>query len=725
MIYLIDDKKVRQADFGWSETKLDKFSSYIKPLYDIEDVIAVGEDLYANNNVILYHESFLDFTQNKEKATNQRVKLYKKADQIPDLSVAFFSGSMNSRSLKGNVASLPVAKLYQNLESLIQKYSIGVINLKYLLYGNSPELEEKLKSSLINGNRDIDKNAIKVTGSTLFVRTDIGFIQNAIIGATEKVLFNDVSDEKLSQKVEEWLSEVEYDNIFIPLCFGQTLCDFNGLRLASHIRCTPSKNQLKRIFIYGFVSIDMLLDNEYFNVLKTKNVQLVDYNKKSFQVATELSHTSLNFDKLPSEISKLKLNSPSNYIDNHSISNEWAIYQWAKTITCEDTEELQSLFLNVQYNLYFKYLRTIHPISEVDRIPHEKLIIEDNNSSKVLLIDDECEKGWDEIFAHLGDINNIYVESIGGDFKSRSAEDVISESIKTINDNDIDVVFLDFRLILNDFSEDKVDEITSVKLLKEIKKINPGIQVIIFSATNKIWNLQILQKAGADGFVLKDSGLQCNNNILDFILQFETSLHKANWLKMLYGKFSNILNNSTGYDDLFIVNLKNNLSISFELLRNSFNEPKYLTYAYLQLYVIIESFLNLEYIFKYGAKSYVNRTILVHEKLDDNHNNSVLKFNHRSQKNLSYFSYEINESKSKISIGVDFKMSCVLIFLFDKEDSNSWEWSLIRDTRNTKAAHSNNKEINREDIYTIVTFLSKILNRSNFKISSRADLKTT
>ncbi len=111
-----------------------------------------------------------------------------------------------------------------------------------------------------------------------------------------------------------------------------------------------------------------------------------------------------------------------------------------------------------------------------------------------------------------------------------------------------------------------------------------------------------MQKAGADGFVLKDSGLQCNNNILDFILQFETSLHKANWLKMLYGKFSNILNNSTGYDDLFIVNLKNNLLISFELLRNSFNEPKYLTYAYLQLYVIIESFLNLEYIFKYGAK---------------------------------------------------------------------------------------------------------------------------
>ena len=722
MIYLIDDKRERQSDFGWSETKFDLYSNFIKPLYDIEDIIAVGEDLYANNNVILYHESFLDFTKSKENAAKQRTKLYNKAATIPDLSVAFFSGSVNSRSLKGNVASLPVDKLYQNLESLIHNNSIGDINIKYLLYGNNADLEEKLKSSLINENRNIDKTAIKVSGSSLFVKTAVGFIQNAIIGATEKSLFNDVSDEKLSQKVEAWLSEVEYDNIFIPLCFGQTLCDFNGLRLASHIRCTPSKNQLKRIFIYGFVGIDILLDNEYFNVLKTKNIQLVDYNKKSFQFATELSHTSLNLDKLPSEISKLKLNSPSNYIDNHSISNEWAIYQWAKTITCEDTEELQSLFLNVQYNLYFKYLRTIHPISDVDRIPHEKLIIEDNNLSKVLLIDDECEKGWDEIFAHLGDINNIYVESIGGDFKSRSAEDVISESIKTIMDNDIDVVFLDFRLILNDFSENKVDEITSVKLLKEIKKNNPGIQVIIFSATNKIWNLQVMQKAGADGFVLKDSGQKCNDNILDFISQFETSLQKANWLKMLYGKLTNILNYSTGYDDTFRASLNNNILISFELLKNSFNEPKYLTYAYLQLFLIIESYLELDYIFEYGDRCYINRNIMVLEKGEDKMFNSIVKYNFPSQTSPSYFSYAENVFKKGQFIGTDIRMSCVLIFLFNQTDSNSWDWPLIRDTRNTKAAHVNEAEITPIDINTIMTFLERILNQSNHQLTSRYGL---
>jgi hypothetical protein len=42
-------------------------------------------------------------------------------------------------------------------------------------------------------------------------------------------------------------------------------------------------------------------------------------------------------------------------------------------------------------------------------------------------------------------------------------------------------------------------------LLSEIKKTNPGVRVIIFSATNKIWNLIELQNAGADAFIIKES----------------------------------------------------------------------------------------------------------------------------------------------------------------------------------------------------------------------------
>jgi hypothetical protein len=163
-----------------------------------------------------------------------------------------------------------------------------------------------------------------------------------------------VSDEKFSEKVNEWLSETEYDNIFLPLCFGQTLSDYNGLKLATHIRCTPTKNQLKRIFIYGFVGLEYLVDHEYFNILKTKNVVLVPYSKKAFELVGNKYVEPLQFDELSKEIQKLKLDPPLNYADSHSIANEWAIYQWAKTIGCDETDELTKVFQNVQENLYFK-----------------------------------------------------------------------------------------------------------------------------------------------------------------------------------------------------------------------------------------------------------------------------------------------------------------------------------------------------------------------------------
>ena len=41
--------------------------------------------------------------------------------------------------------------------------------------------------------------------------------------------------------------------------------------------------------------------------------------------------------------------------------------------------------------------------------------------------------------------------------------------------------------------------------MQSIKKLNIGIQVIIFSATTKVWNLQALQEVGADGFIVKES----------------------------------------------------------------------------------------------------------------------------------------------------------------------------------------------------------------------------
>lgn len=548
MIYLIDDKKYRQnKDFGWNEEKFALYAEFLKPLYSIEDIAQIGENLYNDKNIILYHESFLDFTSNSIKAIKQRNRFQNKAETNKDISIAFFSGSQGSRSLNGNIAHLPVSILYQNLEILVNQHKQDSIELKCLLFGRKPEIEEELYIKLSHAQKDIEPVPAEIKAQNLFIRPNSSFIQNAINGANEEKVFNDVSDEKLSEKVNDWLFETEYDNIFLPLCFGPTLSDYNGLRLATHIRCTPTKNQFKRIFIYGFVGLEYLVDHEFFNILKTKNVELVPYSKKAFEVAANKKFEPLQPEELSKTILKLKLDPPLNYSDSHSIANEWAIHQWAKTIGCDETNELAKVFQNIETNLYFKYLRTTNPISEIDRISSEKLKFEYKGTPKVLLIDDEAAKGWYEIFAYLlEDINGIYTDYLGIDFKKSTSEEIIEKSIDIIFKDDIDLVILDYKLHPSDLQNTTSTQITSIKILKRIKEINPGIQVITLSATNKVWNLKDLASEGINGFISKGNpneynGQYFNRYIYEIIENIQQCM-RLFFLKKFY-KDQNEINN--------------------------------------------------------------------------------------------------------------------------------------------------------------------------------------
>jgi len=714
MIYLIDDKKLRQKDFGWSEEKLAQYDSKITPLYNIKDVSSVGEQLYNTGNIILYHESFLDFTEDKGNALKQRDKLLERADSDKGLSVVIFSGSQSTRHLDENKATIPVAILYQNLQILIRQNN-GEGNLKYLLFGKNPEIEEKLNKRLNEANREIEKDPVEISGANLFIRPVSKYIQNAIKGAKEGKIFNDVSDKKLSEKLDEWLTDTEYDNIFIPLCFGETLSDFNGLRLATHIRCTPTANQTKRLFIYSFVGMEYLFQNEYFNILKTQGVYLIDYSKKAIGNAARIDSTLMNKKELPLEIKKLKLEPPKNYRDQHSIANEWAIHQWATTLRCDEVDELEKLFKNVRSNLYFKYLRTANPIFNSEKISSEKLKIKYENEPKVLLVDDESEKGWFEIFAYLlGDVNDIHIDYLGEGFRSLSTEEVINRSLRKINAEDIDVVILDFRLNMNDFASLNAEDVSSIRLIKEIKKENPGIQIIIFSATSSAENLKALQEAGADGFIRKDVSSDTSKKIEGLLERLEQSLKKARWLKNTYRKFSVIASNCKSLDTSLGETVQNNLTISFELLKQSFFNEKYFNYAYLQLYICIEEFLRLDDIFEVGEKCYLNRNIKVHENLSRKTWKSVLKYHPPYYQRSSYYSYEENEVSQRY-ITTDFKMSCVLIFLFNQENSNYFGWPEIRDTRNKKAAHPESDSVTQYEVNEIVAFMEEILNPLNFQ----------
>ena len=499
MIYIIDEQINRQIEYGWTEEHFAQYKTIVKTIHREEEFF---EDILKNKeNIIFLHESFPD--------KNTKEKIYQR-NKEKAISIGVFSGSKNERRKSENRIDLPADVFYKNLTVFLDRVKEGDFNIGYLLYGASPEREQQLLSELEKRNIEEDNLApIASIYKNLLFLTSEDYIDNPFENAPEVTLYEDeekrdFSDSRLHTIVREELDGDKYDNIFIPLCFGNSLSDYNGLRLAAHIRCTKTINQLSNIYIYGFVDYKDLLEHPCFNILKTKNVFLIDYSKKAIQEADKNTISSLKEDELTKEIQKLVLAAPK---DNHTIANEWAIYRWVTMIgTGVRDEGIDIINRNIQQNLYFKYLQTIYPVvrNELSAVRIEK---DDEKSPKILYIDDEAEKGWDEIFATLlCDGSNLDYECLEDDIKKLSKEEIITTSIKEIKEKDIDIVILDFRLHNADFSKEiPIEEVTSMEILKQIKEYNKGIQVLIFSATNKIWNLQALERLGADGFIIKEA----------------------------------------------------------------------------------------------------------------------------------------------------------------------------------------------------------------------------
>jgi CheY-like chemotaxis protein len=517
MIYLFDDKKNRQLDFGWDAKSFQQFEDFIKPIYLYKEIEEnnIREKMFSSNNIILFHESFFDNILNKQDKTalEIRERLNKLTKSTNDYKVVYFSGSKNSRKLEDNIGYIPVSILYQNLGVFIAKLKDGDENLNYLLFGENYKIEEFLLNKIILSNNEIEDSISNGNpASKNFIALTL---QNEIETVFENAKYetfyldenqnNEITDEYLTKVIEKWFSNQSYYNIFIPLCFGPTLSDYNGLRFALHIRCTESPNRLANIFIYSAVNYSLLVDNEYFDVLKTKNVNLIGYKKTAFQMAVESNRATFNKSELASEIKKIKLDPPKNYEDGHSIANEWAIYLWSSAINTSDSD-INRIIGNVNNQLYFKYLKTVNTIHKIPNIKEDQLKINYSGSPKILYIDDEADKGWYEIFCTIiYDINNLKFQYIDGELQGKTREEIIRLSIEEIEKEDIDLILLDFRLHSDDFNTSNLQDITGLKLLREIKKTNPGVRVIIFSATNKVWNLIELQNAGADGFIIKES----------------------------------------------------------------------------------------------------------------------------------------------------------------------------------------------------------------------------
>lgn len=620
MIYLIDDKKERQSkDYNWNDGRFSKYHSIIKPIHLLKEIEEnnLSEEIFKQGNIILFHESFFDNDKNNsdKDSLDIRRKLIGRAKAKKNYVVSF-SGSKNLRAINGNEFHVPVSILYNNLEDFLDQYKSNDFNLKYLLFGSqNVDIEEVLTDKIINGNNDFDIADIP-SKNKIFLALNEGrdgipvqienFTQSEIIiGAGNN---NGAIDLCLNDFICSNLEAIEFESLFIPLCFGGTLSDFNGLKLALLIRCKKNINQLKPIFIYTPVGIEVFLENEYFDILKTKNIYLINYDRDAFAESLNKKSSSLTKEELPSELKKLKLNPPKNYFDNHSIANEWAIYRWAKTIGASDSD-IEKIGEKVNTNIYFKYLQSIYPISESKVIDQNALKIENLNDKKILYVDDEADKGWYEIMCTIiADINGVKeFEYLGDEIRSKPKEEIIDLIVNKVREQDTDIVILDFRLHPDDFSEKNIQEVTGIKVLKAIKEMNPGIQIIVFSATNKVWNLQAFQEAGGDGFIIKESP----ENSVDPDFTFETIFNALKvlkncsdktFLKEQYNNFNeieSILKPRTNYkkhssplDKDFVAEILKWFELSIKINTKENIQIEKITSSYIFLFSVLENLTN-------------------------------------------------------------------------------------------------------------------------------------
>ncbi len=242
----------------------------------------------------------------------------------------------------------------------------------------------------------------------------------------------------------------------------------------------------------GFHFVIMGLETEaafwehcsYSYFLKCPHVDFIQYNVyaiKEYMLKINTLNWSINWEDCISCLRKINVQQPASYKTHHSITNAWCIHRWSKYLGLENIIVQK----DIEEHLYFNYLKAIFPVSEIN----EPTPFTINESGKVLLVDDESGKGWHRFFQSLlRPSTDISFDSIGTDFKNNSRDNIIRLVEDKVKSYDPDVVILDLRLHDEDFDEKDPRRITGNTILSLLNDYNPGIQIILFSASNKVWN---------------------------------------------------------------------------------------------------------------------------------------------------------------------------------------------------------------------------------------------
>ena len=388
------------------------------------------------------------------------------------------------------------------------------------------------------------------------------------------------STENIDKALNEIIKNLEkfqdIEAIYIKDNLSNNYLDFLGIRLTYHIRFSP---KLKTVPIIIISELDSLVLNKLTYLAKiffTKNTFLI----KSSEIE-EFKIPKVEFD-YEEFLDNIEVKPPKDYLSHHSITNEWAIDRWASLLKIEN-ETIRKNREKIENMLYYKYLKA--------KFENKKIHLPESPNTlkgKILLIDDK--KEWGEIIEAYLNKFFPYVEFnfLGGFKRDVKIAEIEEKLRKKINEFNPDTIILDLRLINKE--SNKIKEISGYKIMKFIKKINPAIQIILFTASK---DSLILNAFFNDivGYIQKDSPFEKyegKNSLENFNLVIERALKKrylkkffliTNTIKLLY------------FDDYhFAKKVKADANLVFEILNSNIRDS--FVYAVYQIIKILETITN-------------------------------------------------------------------------------------------------------------------------------------
>ena len=532
-------------------------------------LIAYGSDYQKRELVILLQKVFdeLNDINDREILTFSFVdtglleRFFQKVKHVSSLTYEKLCDSINA-------GKLTVGKFKAYINSLAShaiKYTALVPKQNILLLGN-----------------DISQERMSVMSNVTF--KPLNTFQLGEKG--EKEMFDNISS-CIPLDVDAIIIDV--DSTKTPdACLSYAL----AIRLSLHEK---KKAALTPIIFMSSLTPDIFKNSPYSTLLQTKGISFE--TPLYTPIAVELIEPLMAKDYRPYFLDLVKVK-PNSTEGRHSIANQWGADVLNRIALGGETNN--PLILNARKSLYFKYVNSLTLDEKIIEDICKNVVIEsetstmtsiDGSGKRILLIDDEAEKGWSDVLTKM--IKNVDLQTIHEqvpDYESLSAE-----SKSMIESNNYDLIFLDLRM--NGIQEENVfspDEFSGMKILKSIKKKNRGVQVIMFTASNKAWNMKALIDAGADGYYIKESPeyafpLKYSiSNTKSFCSNIKKCLERS-YLKEIAGKikaYKKELSNSN-YDVKFVNQVCVQLDVAYTLISTAITQEQF-AFAYISLEQILE-----------------------------------------------------------------------------------------------------------------------------------------